>query len=47
MHALEAASTERAWCTRQWQTTNKVGVAKKNKAHACIEVHARHGTLAI
>jgi hypothetical protein len=41
-HALEVASTERAWFTRQWQTTNMVGVAK-TKARACIEVHARHG----
>ena len=41
-HALEVASTERAWFTRQWQTTKMVGVAK-TKAQGCIEVHARHG----
>jgi Protein of unknown function (DUF2690) len=41
-HALEVASTERAWFTRQWQTTNMVGVAR-TKAQACLEVHARHG----
>ena len=41
-HALEVASTERAWFTRQWQRTTMVGVAK-TKAQACIEVHARHG----
>jgi len=41
-HALEVASTERAWFTRQWQTTKMVGVAK-TKAQACIEVHGRRG----
>ena len=41
-HALEVASTERAWFTGQWQTTKMVGVAK-TKAQACIEVHTRHG----
>ena len=41
-HALEVASTQRAWFTRQWQTTKMVGVAK-TKAQACIEVHGRHG----
>jgi hypothetical protein len=41
-HALEVASTERAWFTRQWQTTRMVGVAR-TKAQACIEVHDRHG----
>ncbi|HEV2932751.1 MAG TPA: DUF2690 domain-containing protein [Streptosporangiaceae bacterium] len=41
-HALEVASTQRAWFTRQWQTTKMVGVAK-TKAQACIEVRERHG----
>ena len=41
-HALEVASTERAWFTRQWQTTKMVGVAK-TKAQACIEAHGRRG----
>jgi opacity protein-like surface antigen len=41
-HALEVASTQRAWFTRQWQTTKMVGVAR-TKAQACIEVHDRHG----
>jgi hypothetical protein len=41
-HALEVASTQRAWFARQWQTTNMVGVAK-TKAQACMEVHDRHG----
>ncbi len=41
-HALEVASTERAWFTRQWQTTNMVGVAK-TKAQACIELPGRPG----
>jgi hypothetical protein len=41
-HALEVNSTERAWFTRQWQTTKMVGVAR-TKAQACIEVHDRRG----
>jgi opacity protein-like surface antigen len=41
-HALEVASTQRAWFTRQWQTTRMAGVAK-TKARACTEVHDRHG----
>ena len=41
-HALEVNSTERAWFTRQWQTTRMVGAAE-TKAQACIEVHNRHG----
>jgi hypothetical protein len=41
-HALEVASTESAWFTRQWQTTNMVGVAK-TKARACIELRTAHG----
>jgi opacity protein-like surface antigen len=41
-HALEVASTQRAWFTRQWQTTRMVGVAK-TKARACIEVRDRRG----
>jgi hypothetical protein len=42
-HALEVASTQRAWFTRQWQTTDMVGVAE-TKAQACIEVRGLHGT---
>jgi hypothetical protein len=38
-HALEVSSTERAMFTRQWQTTDMVGVAE-TKAQACIEVHS-------
>jgi Protein of unknown function (DUF2690) len=41
-HALEIASTQRAWFSRQWQTTKMVGVAK-TKAQACIELPERHG----
>jgi hypothetical protein len=41
-HALEVSSTERAWFTRQWQTTRMVGVAR-TKAQACIELRGRHG----
>jgi opacity protein-like surface antigen len=41
-HALEVNSTERAWFTRQWQTTRMVGVAR-TKAQACIELRNRHG----
>lgn len=41
-HALEVASTERAWFDRQWQTTDMVGVAR-TKAQACIELRGRHG----
>jgi Protein of unknown function (DUF2690) len=41
-HALEVASTQRAWFIRQWQTTRMVGVAK-TKARACIQVLDRHG----
>jgi hypothetical protein len=41
-HALEVASTERAWFSRQWQTTEMVGVAE-TKAQACIELPGRHG----
>jgi Protein of unknown function (DUF2690) len=41
-HALEVSSTERAWFTRQWQTTLMVGVAQ-TKAQACIELRTRHG----
>ena len=41
-HALEVASTQRAWFSSQWQTTKMVGVAK-TKAQACLEVPGRHG----
>ena len=41
-HALEVASTQRAWFTSQWQTTKMVGVAK-TKAQACLEVPGRYG----
>ncbi|HEY1625698.1 MAG TPA: DUF2690 domain-containing protein [Streptosporangiaceae bacterium] len=41
-HALETATSQRAWFTAQWQTTTMVGVAK-TKAQACIEVRTRHG----
>jgi hypothetical protein len=41
-HAVEVATTERAWFTRQWQTTKMVGVAR-TKAQACAEVRDRHG----
>jgi hypothetical protein len=41
-HALEVASTESAWFSRQWQTTDMVGVAK-TKARACIELREAHG----
>ena len=41
-HALEAATTERATFTRQWQTTAMVGVAK-TRARACIQVRDLHG----
>jgi hypothetical protein len=44
-HALEVASTERAWFTTQWQTTRMVGVAE-TKAQACIEVPYAHGVSA-
>jgi hypothetical protein len=39
-HAVEVASTERAWFTRQWQETKMVGVAS-TKAQACIELPGR------
>ena len=39
-HAVEVASTERAWFTSQWQETEMVGVAS-TKAQACIELPGR------
>jgi hypothetical protein len=41
-HAIETATSERAWFTTQWQTTTMVGVAQ-TKAQACIQVRTRHG----
>jgi hypothetical protein len=41
-HAVETATSERAWFTAQWQTTSMVGVAQ-TKAQACIQVRTRHG----
>jgi hypothetical protein len=41
-HAIETATTERAWFTAQWQTTTMVGVAQ-TRAQACIEVRTPHG----
>jgi hypothetical protein len=40
--APASAATERAWITRQWQTTKMVGVAR-TKAQAYVEVRDRHG----
>ncbi len=41
-HALEVASTQRAWFTTQWERTKMVGVAE-TEAQACIEVPNIHG----